>query len=330
MFFAGLDIHKAFTFGVVKDGKGEVLNKAKFDNDEENFESFFKRFPPKKTRVVMESTGVWEYIYELLDGMGYEVKLANPVRTKAIASARIKTDAIDAATLADLLRADLIAESYVPSKEMRKLREVIRQRKTIVKGKTQVMNKIHAIVIRHGIKIPYKTLCPSAINLLKENIDIKDVLVSYFNLLEQYNNELRFIEKHVKEMAGKNKQACLLMTIPGIGPIRAMEMVAEIADVKRFSNNSKLCSYAGLIPSVKQSGNTLKHGRLVKQSSKSLKNALIQASWVAVRTKEANKLKLHYLKLSKKKGKQKAICATARKMLCIIHAMLRKEQKFVA
>jgi len=330
MYFAGLDIHKVFTFGVIKDEGGEVLNKAKFENSEENFESFFKGFLPEETKVVMESTGVWEYIYEILNSKGYEVKLANPVRTKAIASARIKTDAVDAATLADLLRANLIAESYVPTKEVRRLRDVVRQRKSLVKGRTQIKNKIYSMLIRQGVKLPYKSLCPSAINWLNDNIDINDVFVSYFNILEQYNNEVKFIEKHLKSMAEKNEQAKLLTTIPGIGPITAMVLVAEIADIKRFPNGEKLCSYAGLVPSIKQSGNSLKHGRLVKQASKSLKNALVQASWRIVRTKEANTLKLHYLRLKDKKGKQKAICATARKMLCIIHAMLRKNQEFIA
>jgi len=134
----------------------------------------------------------------------------------------------------------------------------------------------------------------------------------------------------MKDMAEDNKQACLLMTIPGIGAIRAMELLAEIADINRFENASKLCSYAGLVPSVKQSGNSLRFGRLIKQASKSLKYILIEASWNAVRTREANRLKLHYLKLCKKKSKQKAICATARKMLCVIHSMLRKNQEFIA
>jgi len=330
MYFTGLDVHKAFTFGVIKDKEGVVLNKAKFDNSEENFEIFFKGFPPEETKVVMESTGVWEYIYEILDGKGFAIKLANPVRTKAIASARIKTDAIDASTLADLLRADMIAESYVPTKEVRRLRDVVRQRKTIVDGRTQVKNKIHAILIRQGVKLPYKSLGPKAINWLHDNIDINDILVSYFNLLEQYNNELKFIKERIEARAEKDEQAKLLMTIPGIGPIRAMEIIAEIADIKRFPNSSKLCSYAGLVPSIKQSGNSLRHGTLIKQANKSLKNALIESSWAAVKTKEAHTLKLHYLRLKDKKCKQKAICATARKMLCVIHAMLTKKQEFTA
>jgi transposase len=280
--------------------------------------------------VVIESTCLWEHIYDKLEKGGYQVKLSNPTKTKAIAFAKIKTDSVDASTLADLLRANLVAESYIPTKEVRALRDVVRQRKTLVKGRTQIKNKIHAILIRQGIKLPYKSLCPKAINWLNKNIDINDILINYFNILEQYNNEVKFIENRIEEIAYKNKQARLLMTIPGIGSIRAMEIIAEIADINRFENASKLCSYAGLVPSIRQSGNSLKFGSLIKQASRSLKNALIESSWVAVRSKETNSLKLHYLRLKDKKGKQKAICATARKMLCVIHAMLRKNQEFRA
>jgi len=331
MNFVGLDIHKHFTYGVVKSEQGQVLNKSRFDNSEENFNVFLKNFPAQETKIVMESTGVWEFIYDILEEKGYEVKLANPVKTKAIAFARVKTDAVDAATLADLLRANLVAESYIPTKEIRRLRDVARQRKTLVRGRTQIKNKIHAILIRHGMKHPYKTLCEKAIKWIVDEIkvlSIKTVTISYINLLEQFNHELKFIEGKIKDFAVKDKQTKLLMTIPGIGGIRSVEIFAEIGEINRFENCSKLCSYAGLVPGVKQSGNKLKFGRLIQESSKSLKNSMIEAAWIAIRGKEPNQFGLFYKKLCKKKSKQKAICAVARKMLCVVHAMLRKQEEF--
>lgn len=336
MYYTGLDIHKESTTGIIKTKDGEILNKGRFENTEENFDEFFKGFAPDKTKVVIESTCLWEHIYTKLKTRGFEVVLANPIKTRAIADAKIKTDAIDASTLADLLRANLIAESYVPCEEMRRLRDVVKQRKVFVKGRTQTKNRIHAILMRQGIKLPYKSMCPKAVEWLQskinllEDLNINDIILSHFNILEKYNSELKFIGEHIEKTAFSNKQAQLLKTIPGIGSIRAMEIIAEIADVNRFKNASKLCSYAGLVPSVRQSGNSVKFGRLIKQASRSLKHALIESSWIAVRTKEANSLQLYYKRLAKKKGKQKAICATARKMLCVIHSMLRKNQEFVA
>ena len=159
MNYIGMDIHKQFTVAVVKDEQGNKLAEDKFTNSEDNFGSFMEKYKPEETKIVIESTCVWEYIYEILEAKKYEVKLANPSRTRAIAEARIKTDIVDAETLADLLRANLVAESYIPPKNVRRLREITRERRTFVKQTTQIKNKIHAILIKRGVKIPTTTLC---------------------------------------------------------------------------------------------------------------------------------------------------------------------------
>lgn len=332
MNFIGMDIHKQFTVAVAKDKEGNKLAEKKFENNRDNFEKFLKCFLPQETKIVIESTSIWEYIYDMLEEMKYEVKLANPVKTRAIAEARIKTDTIDADTLADLLRANLVAESYIPTKEIRNLRNIMRQRKTIVKGRTQIKNKIHAVLLMNGIKLPVSTLGKTAIKWMLEEINIisiKSALISYIHLLEQYNFEIEKLEEKIVEIATNNDQAQLLATIPGVAEIRAMEIITEIGDINRFESSNKLCSYAGLIPAIKQSGTTLRFGGLVKQSNRNLKCVFVEASWNIVRTRENNLFKQFYQKLSKKKGKQKAICAVARKLCCAAYAMLRKNQEFM-
>jgi len=329
MNYIGMDIHKQFTFAVVKDEKGNEIAKEKFENSKENFGKFLKEYSPDNTKIVMESTCVWEYIYEILEEMKYEVKLANPSRTKAIAFARIKTDAVDASTLADLLRANLVAESYIPPKNIRRWREITRERRTFVKQTTQIKNKIHAILIKRGVKFPSKTFCMSTMLWLKDKFSNNDIVYRYANLLEYYKEELVFIDEGIRKIADENKDVKLLMTIPGIAELRAVDIIAEIGEINRFQSGNKLCSYAGLVPSIKQSGNSLRFGKLIRQSSKTLKNDLIEASWVVVRTKESNPLQEFYKRLAKKKGKQKAICATARKLCCVVYAILSKQREFI-
>ena len=323
-----MDIHKQFTVAVVKDEQGNKLAEDKFENSEDNFGSFMQKYKPEETKIVIESTCVWEYIYEILEAKHYEVKLANPTRTKAIAHARIKTDSVDASTLADLLRANLVAESYIPPKEIRRLREVTRERRTFVKQTTQIKNKIHAILIKRGIKIPSVTLCKGTLLWLKDKLPDEKIMMHYLDLLEYHKQKLDEIDKTVSDKADKNNNAKLLMTIPGIGTTRSLDIVAEIGEIDRFSTADKLCSYAGLVPGIKQSGNTLRFGKLIKQASKNLKGTLVEASWNLVRTKENNLLQEFYKRLVKKKGKQKAICATARKLGCVIHAMLTNQEEF--
>lgn len=332
MNYIGMDIHKQFTVAVAKDRDGNKLAKEKFVNSRDNFKKFLREFAPEETKIVIESCSIWEYIYDMLEELKYEVKLANPTKTRAIAEARIKTDAVDADTLCDLLRAELIAESYIPPKEVRNLRNIMRQRKAIVKGRTQIKNKIHAVLLMNGIKLPYSTLGKSAMKWITEEIKtttIKSILVSYINLLEQYNFELEKLEERIVGIAMHNNEAKLLMTIHGIASIRALEIVSEIGNIKRFESHEKLCSYAGLVPSIRQSGTKLVFGRLIKQSNKNLKCVFIETSWSLIRLKENNKFREFYLRLSKKKGKQKAICAVARKLCCTVYAMLTKNQEFM-
>lgn len=323
-----MDIHKRFTVAVVKDEQGNKLAEDKFENSEDNFGSFLENYKPEETKIVIESTCVWEYIYEILEAKKYEVKLANPSRTRAIAEARKKTDIVDAETLADLLRANLIAESYIPPKEIRRLREITRERRTFVKQTTQIKNRIHAILIKRGVELDYATLCESAILWIKEKFADDKIMLHYLDLLEYHNKKLKDINQVIGEKSDNDNNAKLLMTIPGIGHIRALDIAAEIGEISRFSSASHLSSYSGLVPSIKQSGNTLRLGRLVKQSSKTLKSDFIEACWNIVRTKESNPLQEFFKKLAKKKGKQKAICATARKLSCVVYVMLRDQKEF--
>lgn len=323
-----MDIHKQFTVAVVKDEQGKEIEREKFENGKEQFAAFLKPYPSKETSMVMESTYVWEYIYEILDSLGYHVKLANPLRTRAIAEARIKTDAIDASTLADLLRADLIAESYIPTKEIRQWRELTRERRIFVKQQTQLINRIRAILTKRGIALPTKELGKKAMGWLEEIAELDDVLYHYMNLLKYLQRELKILEGRIKDLAYKNKDAELLMSIPGIGPLRAMDILTEIGDVARFLSADKLCSYAGLVPGVRQSGTTLRFGRLVKQAKNVLKYTLVEAAWTTIRVKEPNQFQVFYRKLSAKIGKQKAICATARKMCCTVYTLLKNQEEF--
>jgi transposase len=234
MNYIGMDIHKQFTVAVAKDKDGNKLAEEKFDNSQDNFKMFLKNFVPEETKIVIESTSVWEYIFEILEEMKYEVKLANPTKTRAIAEARIKTDSVDANTLCDLLRTNFIAESYIPPKEIRNLRNIMRQRKSIVKGRTQMKNRIHGVLLMNGIKLPYTTLGKTALQWIIDEINIttiKSVLISYINLVEQFDFELKKLGDKINEIAMQNNEAKLLMTIHGIASVRALEIIAEIGDI---------------------------------------------------------------------------------------------------
>jgi transposase len=101
--------------------------------------------------VAIEATYGWEWLADLPEDAGYQLHLAHPLRTRAIAAARVKTDAVDAATLAQLLRAGLLPEAYIAPRELRDVRELLRHRVTLVATRSALKNRVHAILARHGV-----------------------------------------------------------------------------------------------------------------------------------------------------------------------------------
>lgn len=120
MLSVGLDVHKKYSYFTVMNEQGKILLQGKIANDQKSFKSFFRDLKGP-VQVVMEAGRNWYYFYELLEGLVSEVKLAHPLKTRAIAEAKIKTDKIDSSILAHLSRADLLPEAYIPSKEIRRM-----------------------------------------------------------------------------------------------------------------------------------------------------------------------------------------------------------------
>jgi len=158
--FVGMDLHKNFLQVAVMDKKGKVLRNSKIDNDLKHVGKFFKSINSReKPLVVMESSSVWYNIYHYLsEERKLDVVLSNPIKTKAIASAKIKTDKLDAIKLADLLRGGYIAECYVPNRRIMDLRELVRHRAALVRMRTKLKNKIHSIVLMKATYIGLKEL----------------------------------------------------------------------------------------------------------------------------------------------------------------------------
>lgn len=158
MVYVGLDVHKEFCQACVIDPSGRVLSNEKFSSTQKELDGFLRRF--KNAKFVLESTGIWEFIYEGIEKRGFEVVVAHPLKVRAIAEAKVKTDKVDAETLAQLLRADLIPRSWVPSKDMRDLRQLVRQRAYLVQRATGFKNRISAELLRRGVRRPEDSAIP--------------------------------------------------------------------------------------------------------------------------------------------------------------------------
>lgn len=321
--YCGLDIHKNFHVGCIMDDKGQVVKEGRFENSKDGIDGFFSGFPVE--RVVMESTGFWWPVYEMLEARGYDVVLAHPFRVKAIASAKLKTDKVDALMLAHLLRADLIPESYIPDKRMRELRNLVRHRANLVRIRVTVKNKIKAYLLRDGVqtKGSYIFSKRGRQAILKEG---KDEVKSYLPVMESLDNQIKAAEGRIQNIARNRQATSLLLTIPGVGAYTALLLYAEIADIKRFRHVKNLLSYAGLAPMVKESAGK-GSAKLSHESNHLIKGILTEI--VGISIKYPGRIQNHYYKIKKKKGWRIARISTARYMLTIVYAMLTRMQPYV-
>jgi transposase len=278
-------------------------------------------------KVAFEASSPYEYFYDILEDIGCDVSLSHPLKTRLIAEAKIKTDKIDAKILADLLRSDMLPTSYVPPDNIRELRHLSRHRKHLGEHKTRLKNQIYAVLARKNLKCPNKeTFSKTGIKWLRSlnHPEINSLLSIY----DAVDNEFRTKESEIQIEGGKNEDAKLLVTIPGIGWYSALMIVAEIGDINRFETEEKLYSYAGLIPSTHQTGEHCYNGKITKAGSKNLRWILVENVRVHIRWAPDTKITRFYERMRKKKPENVAAVATARKMLQAIYWMLKNRTEY--
>lgn len=325
MQYVGLDIHKKFIYGCILDDHGSVVSEGKFDTEPKEMDKFLSNSSKEECKIALESCVCWQYVYDYLTDEGYEAVLADPMRVSLIATSRKKTDKHDARILADLLRTNLLPVCYASPKDIRDNRQITRHRASLTGLRTQVKNKIHAVLLRNGIKHEFSDVFGKAGIEYLYSIDLEMCdrfeLDQYLKMIEEMDEKIDKTTERVEEFAEYNPHARLLMSIPGIDYYGAVMIAAEIGDIRRFSSREKLTSYAGLNPSVYQSGNTLRRGHISKQGNINLRRILVQCTNVSIRHDKT--LSGFYHRIKKHKGNHGiAVTATARKLLGYIYVML--------
>lgn len=333
----GIDVGKRKCRAALKDDKGKILDEFFFGNDAIGIGNLLSKIPSKEigaTQAVLESTGnMWMRIHDTLEDNGIDTILANPYKTRIIAEARIKSDKLDALILSDLLRTDLIYQSYVPKKEDRDKRSLVRHRITLSRTKTRRVNKVHSILDKYDYKTDVTDIFGvSGIEWLKSllpkvsSVD-RIILVTSLESIQAINHQIDAVSKEISKYASRDStNVKLLLSITGIDIFAAMLISSEIVDVKRFSTPWKLVSYAGLAPSIRESAGKMITGRITKQGSPWLRWVLLQCALVAVR--HDKRLGSFYTRIKNKKGHGKAIVATAKELLVIIWYMLTRNQLY--
>ena len=252
--------------------------------------------------------------------------LSNPVKNKAIASAKVKTDKIDSAMLATLLRGGFVAECYVPPKETMEFREPVRYRAYLVRQRTKMKNQVHAYLLMNNISTDAGSFTKDFVEEVRKVDDAR--VQGYLRLIDGLNREIHEASATVRLKAGSNSDANLLMTIPGISFFSALLIVSEIGEIGRFEGSSSLVGYSGLAPSTHSSGGKTYHGPIMKSGSSYLRWIMGQCTRSHIRAEPDGTVANFYARIARKKGDQKAIVAASAKLLKIVYWVLKEKRAY--
>lgn len=325
----GVDLHKKIiTVCVMSENLTVLARKTLYCEKPDEIVEFFRQFRPFK--VVVEATASYYWFVELVEPLAEKVVLANPNKLRVIAESTKKTDRLDAQVLAEFLARDMIPQSYMPTPRQRQHRALVRHRQYIRGRMTAVKCKLRRILSDYNAD--RRNLFSGELGLeYVKQVGLSDadrfVVGQLWAEHEYYTQQLDELWKMLKEFAKKaphrEKEArAVLKTIPGVGPVTIEIVISELGDVLRFRNAKAVCAYAGLVPIVRQSGGKrAKDLAISKEGSGLLRWILVEASWSAVNT--SLKWRRIYERISKRAGGKRAIVAVARKLLCVIYAMLK-------
>ena len=312
--YVGIDVHRKRSQVAVVTGDGTVeLNKNVVNGSEPMLRLIGDL--PAGTPVAFEAAFGWGWLVELLEDYGFDPHLVHPLRCKAIASARLKNNKVDAEILAQLLRADLLPEAWIAPPQVRQLRALIRHRISLVRLGTQLRNRIHAVAADHGYDRSASYWTGPGRGWLAE-LDLpaasREIVTDCLAVIDGLAPVIERLDGELHQHAKADPRVKVLRTLPGVGEFTALVMVAEIGDVSRFGSARKLASWAGLTPTVRGSDLKVRHGHISKQGSAWLRWAMNQAAQTAKRSPE---FAASYAAIAKRRGKKIATIAIARKLL---------------
>lgn len=332
MKFIGIDLHKqTITLCVVDQSRTVLERKRLACANESSIVEFFENLG--EFRAVVEATASYEWFVRLIEPFAEKVLLAHPKKLRVIAESTRKSDKLDAQVLADFLALDMIPTSYRPTPRQRDHRRLVRQRDSVPRRITSVKNRMRRIMCHYNAD--RRDLFSQA-----GLASLKDFAFSPADrfAMTQMSQEFAFLHSQLLEANRQLKSFAkkaplrerqlreLLQSIPGVGFVTAEVVLAEIADIDRFDSQKQVVAYAGLAPGQRESAGKSQELHIEKTGSKHLRWILIEAAWQLVR--HSPRCRAIYESLKKRLRAKKAIVAVARRLLCLMRAILKSGEPY--
>ena len=327
----GIDIHRTFGEVVIWED-GRLRSFGRVDMTRTALEGLGGKLLPDD-EVVIEATGNCMAVSRVLSPFVRRVVIANPLQVKAIAHARVKTDKVDAGTLASLFAAGYLPEIWTPDSGTERKRRLTARRYQLVRHRTRIKNEVHAILHAHLIpKCPHSDLFNRrGRDWLKRQAvpgDEQAAIERHLRELDRLGEDLAVLDREIAESALDDSAVKRLLTITGVNLTVAASLMAAIGDIRRFDDPGKLVSYFGLNPRVRQSGlGAAHHGRISKVGRSHARAMLVEAAWAAA--KAPGPLHAFFVRIRARRGHQIAAVAVARKLTVLCWHVLIKDEDYL-
>jgi transposase len=322
----GMDLHRRRSVLVRMTEDGRKLGTARITNSPAALRAEIAR-AGKNPRVVLEATYGWYWAADTLQAAGAEVHLAHPLGVKAYGYQRVKTDARDATNLADLLRMGRLPEAWITPPQVRDLRELTRYRQKLIGLRTSCKDQVHAVLAKLGIAVTCSDLFGAWGSAWLDGLRLPQPYAGKVTSLRQLTGELTteitMLSEVIADLLAGHHGYLVIQQLPGIGPVLAAIIIAEIGDVTRFKTAAQLASWTGLTPKHRESDTWVSRGHATKQGSRQLRWALIEAIQRAPAGSLPGAAKAAIIARRGRQARNIAKVAAARRLLTLIYYGLR-------
>jgi transposase len=332
MNYVGVDLHKQTISVCVVSQALERRGASRFRCDDElRIAEFFERLGPFE--VVVEATASYEWFLRLVEPFASRVVLAHPGKLRVIAESTRKSDKLDARTLAEFLARDMIPAAHRPTPRLRAHRSLVRHRQYLQQRITAIKVKLRRILSDYNAD--RRDLFTRAGRRMLERFELSPTdrfrVDELSALLDYLQHGLERANEHLRKFATQGNDAeqearSLLRSIPGVGEVTSEVVLAELGDVRRFRSAKGAVAYAGLAPGWRESAGKRKDLPIEKKGSRLLRWTLIESAWQFVRYN--SRWRGVFERLAGRTGKKKAITAIARRLLCVMVAMLKTRHPY--
>ena len=276
----GMDLHRRRSVLVRMTEDGRRLGAVRITNSPLELTAAIAR-AGTSPKVVLEATYGWFWAADTMAAAGAEVHLAHPLGVKAFTYRRVKNDRRDAADLADLLRMGRLPEAWIAPPPVRELRELTRYRHKLVDLRTSCKDQVHGVLAKLGVPVTCTDIFGVAGSAWLDGLGLPQPyagkVASLRHLTGELTGEITMLSEVIADLLSGDRGYQVIQQLPGIGPVLAAVIIAEIGDVTRFRNAGQLCSWAGLTPRHRESDTRVARGHVTKQGSRLLRWALIEA-----------------------------------------------------